>query len=539
MKGKKLIKQIRTILVVGLAFVLFACGGGSGGGSAPNQTGSGGTGSGGTGGGGTGGGGTGGGGTGGSTGGVLVGGLLSGGLSLAIDVGSQSGVAVGVTEGGSGSPVIGSIQALSSIVIDGRVINTDSAFIYVEGRLASQSDLRPGQSVAVLTDTSGSVANGVFYRANVKGPATTVNVIDANLAEAELTVLGQLVRTDATTTFNDVDVANLAVNDLYEISGSLNSSGVIQASYIERKTALTDYKVTGTVTNLTSTTFSIEGLVVDFASATLQDFSPAIADGDVIEVRGAASDFTAPDHLVASEVELLTVLQVGDGTPLSVEGFVDRFVSATDFDVQTIPITSDGSTTYVNGDSNSIALGVKLVARGSIQPNGVLLADSITIQPTNAIRAEGQIEAVDVATGTITALGVTFSTRDLLRFEDKSNAKIDPLTLADLGVGDEVEIRGFLDGGEVVATRIERDDPRDRARLRGLVSAEDASARTVTVLGVTLTGQAGITEYQDVNDNVITAEQFHELVDLGDFVQGSWDVFSDTSQRVDELSIED
>ena len=157
MKVKKMIKQIRTLIVVALAFVLFACGGGGGGGSAPNQPGGGGAGGGGT------GGGAGGGGTGGGVGGVFVGGLLSGGLSLSIDVGSLNGVAVGVTEGGSGSPIIGFVQGFSSIVIDGRVINTDSAFIYVEGQLASQSDLRQGQSVAVLTDSSGSVANGVFY----------------------------------------------------------------------------------------------------------------------------------------------------------------------------------------------------------------------------------------------------------------------------------------------------------------------------------------------------------------------------------------
>ena len=169
----------------------------------------------------------------------------------------------------------------------------------------------------------------------------------------------------------------------------------------------------------------------------------------------------------------------------------------------------------------------------------MLLAESITIQPTNAIRAEGHVEAVDVGAGTVTVLGITFSTRDLLRLEDNSAAAVDPLTLADLGVGDEVQIRGFLDGTELVATRIERDDPRDRARLRGPVSAEDVTARTVTVLGVTLTGQAGITEYQDVNDNVITAEQFHDLVELGDFVKGDWDVFSDAAQPVDELSIED
>jgi len=113
------------------------------------------------------------------------------------------------------------------------------------------------------------------------------------------------------------------------------------------------------------------------------------------------------------------------------------------------------------------------------------------------------------------------------------------MTLGDLTLGDELEVRGYLDGAEVVASRIERDDPRDRARLRGPVSTEDASAGSVTVLGVVLTGQAGITEYQDVNDNVITAEQFHNLTEVGNFVKGDWDVFVDTTQTVDELSIED
>ncbi len=59
------------------------------------------------------------------------------------------------------------------------------------------------------------------------------------------------------------------------------------------------------------------------------------------------------------------------------------------------------------------------------------------------------------------------------------------------------------------------------------------------VLSVRLTGQVGVTEYQDANDNVITQAEFHQAVELGTFVTGDWDVFSDTSQTVDELSLED
>ena len=529
-----MIKQFRKVVITFLAVSLLACGGGGGGGggagAAPPPS---------TGGTGSGTGGTGGGGSGGIPAEVYIGGLLTGGLGFTLDVGTIGGIASTVTEGGSGSPMLGTIDAFSSIVVDGRTIDTSSAIFWVEGQRASQGDLRQGQSIAVLTDQTGTAANGVFYRANVKGPATSVNVIDATLARAELTVLGQTVRTNATTTFNNVDVGNITAGDLYEISGFVDQAGVIEASYVERKSSLAEYKVMGTLTNLTATTFTLTGLTVDFQTATLENFDVAIADGDVVEVRGTPSAFTTPNQLDASEVERLPTLRVGDTTPVEVDGIVDRFGSSTDFDVQTVPITTDGSTTYQNGDANSVALGVKLVVRGSIQSDGTLLATSVTVQPTNALRAEGHVEAIDPVAGTLTVLGVTFSTRDLLRLEDKSSVGLSPLTLNDLSTGDEVEIRGFLDGTEVVATRVERDDPIDRARLRGPVGAEDPSARTVTVLGVTLSGQAGVTQYQDVNDNVITAEQFHTQVGLGTFVQGEWDVFSNTSQPVDELSIED
>ena len=163
----------------------------------------------------------------------------------------------------------------------------------------------------------------------------------------------------------------------------------------------------------------------------------------------------------------------------------------------------------------------------------------MTIQSTNAVRAEGNVEAIDTAAETVTVLGVTFNLRASTQLEDDSTADVDPLALTDLGIGDEVEIRGFIDGMDVVATRLEREDLTDRASLRGPVAAEDAAAGTVEVLGVTLIGQDGVTEYQDEDDNVITAAQFHDLLEVGDFVEGDWDVFSDTNQVVDDLSIED
>ena len=521
-----------TALSLFLVVALMGCGGGGGSsrqaGGVPD-------------GGGGAGGGADGGGSGGSSGSgtVISGGLVPGGASVEVNT-NEVGVTLDVASGGTGATVdLVEINQLGSIVIDGRVIDTDSAVFLVEGQTGSQADLRQGQAVQVISDASGTTANGVHYRSNIKGPATAVNIIDPAQGSAELTVLGQTVRTGATTTFSNVDVAALNTGEHYEISGFLSDAGVIEASFVELKSSLAEYKVLGTVTNLTATTFTVGTLQVDYTSATLiQDSGSALSEGDVVEVRGPANNFTTPDQFVATEVEELPTLTIGNEVPVQLDGYVDRFTSATDFDVQSIPVTTVAATSYLNGDASSISLGTKVIVLGAVQSDGIIRAASITIQPTSAVRAEGPVESIDTTARTITVLGLSFSIRDVLRLEDKSSADLDPLTLADIGVDDEVEVRGFIDGSDLIATRIERDDPRDRARLRGPLSSEDPAGGTVTVLGVTLSSQNGVTEFQDAQDNVLSAAQFFDLTEVGSFIQGEWDIFSDTSQPVDELSLE-
>ncbi len=531
-----MIKKTKQTLLVLSILSLASCGGGGGGSSsavAPQAA------PGGSGGGNSGGGNSGGGSGGGATGTVVTGGLVPGGA--AAEFGSSlQGVELDVASGGTGASIdFGDIQAFGSVVLNDVTVNTDSADFVVEGASGSQSDLRQGQQVLVLSDSSGTTATSVHYRSNVKGPVTSVSVIDAEQSAAQFVVLGQRVLSDATTTLSNVNLVDIAVSDLLEVSGTLTSNGDIQASYIELKASLAEYKVTGRASNTTATNFAINGLTVDYSSATLDDFNGPIADNDVVEVKGAPGSFTAPDQLSASKVELLPVLTVGDNVPARIEGFINRFGSATDFEVQTAPVGTTASTTFVNGSASSLALNVKVQVEGSFDANGTLQAAKITIQPTNAIRAEGNVESIDLGAERVALLGVEFQVRALTRFEDNSSANVDPFTLADIGIGDELEVRGYLDGAQVVATRVEREDPEDRARLRGPVTAEDAANGTVDILSVRITGASGITVYEDINDAVISQSEFHDAVELGTFVKADWDTFSDTNQTVDELSIED
>ena len=82
-------------------------------------------------------------------------------------------------------------------------------------------------------------------------------------------------------------------------------------------------------------------------------------------------------------------------------------------------------------------------------------------------------------------LGVPVSVNTSTRLEDKSNAAVRPFGLANLSVGDFVEVQGVAQlNGSVVATSLEREDPEDEGVLRGPVSA--VSNPDLTILGRTV-----------------------------------------------------
>ncbi len=532
--------KLKFCIVFTLSVAVIACGGGGGSSPTINQQPGGGSGGGGTGGGGTGGGGTGGGGGSGGGSAPTVGGLIPGGAGLIIDA-SQVGVDLDVASGGTGANVsFGDIQAFGSVVLDDDVIDTDLADFTIEGVSGSQADLRQGQQVLVVTDAAGTSASHVSYRSNVKGPVSSVTIVDLTLGRADLVVLGQNVVTDASTTFSGISLADLVITDELEVSGVLDDTGQIRASYIELTPSLTEYKVTGVVANLTSTTFDVGGLTVDFSSAALQNFSSnQIAGGNVVEAVGDPAGLTSNTEFTATRVEQLPSLTIGGDALASAEGIIDQFTAADDFAVQSTPVTTDASTVFVNGDSDDLALGVRVSVEGAGDGTGPIVASRVVIQPTNAIRAEGNIEAIDVTNRSVTVLGVTFVIRDLTQLEDDSSVGLDPLTLADLSINDEVELRGYLDGANVAATRLEREDAEDRARLRGPVTFEDAFTGQFRILSVDIQGEDGITEFQDAQDNPVSQSEFHALVELGDFISARWDVFVSTATTADELSLED
>lgn len=444
---------------------------------------------------------------------------------------------------GRNGVAVGPITTFGSIVVNGVRYETNSSTFTINDAAGTQDDLKVGHIVSVsgTIDSNGTTgtATQVIFDDSVKGPVESID-----LASNRLVVLGQTVLVSPDTSFGDsfspASLDGISVGQIVEVSGQFDANGNIVATRIEPKPPGTTFEVHGTVAGLDAPNlrFNLNGFVVDYSSATLDNFiGGEIADGDFVEAKGTS--LGAAGELLATKVELESLLPGGDdGDHIEIEGFITRFVSAQDFDVAGVPVTTNGSTTFVGGAAADLGLNVKVEAEGDLDANGVIVADKIDIRRSKAVRMTANADSVDTANNALVILGITVNIDALTRLEDKSSADIDPLTLADVNAGDYLEIRGseFPAGsGTILATIFEREDPVADAILQGFV--ETVADPSYTILGVTIETNAG-TIFRDVNDAPISAADFFNQVAPNSLVKAKGNEVSDTTVVATEVEFE-
>ncbi len=340
--------------------------------------------------------------------------------------------------------------------------------------------------------------------------------------------------------FNPASLDGVIVTQIVEVSGQIDANGDIVATRIEPKPAGTQFEVHGTVSALDSGNmlFNLRNLVVDFSSATLDNFAGGqISEGDFVEAKGMS--LGASGELIATQVELEALVpNANDGDRVEIEGFITRFVSATDFDVAGLPATTNASTVFEGGVAGDLGLNIKVEAEGDIDGNGTLVATKIDIRRAKAVRVTANLDSVNAANDSVVILGIDVSIDALTRLEDKSNADVDPLTISDLNAGDYVEVRGdeFPAGsGDILATIFEREDADTEAILQGFV--ESVNNPSYSVLGVTIDTNGG-TIFRDENDVVISATDFFNQVGVNSLVKAKGTEASDTSITATEVEFE-
>lgn len=440
--------------------------------------------------------------------------------------------------------VLGPISSFGSVVVNGIHYETDDAVITVNGEPATQADLRVGQVVRIVAELEDGELTGtaseVSFDDNVEGPIASLDVVAGTLV-----VLGQTVRVGPNTSFDDSiqprSLEGLAVGDFVEVSGLPMADGSIDATRIELDADGGEFEVRGLVTALDTANqrFNLNALVVDYSGAQLDDFPGGqIADGQPVEAKGTTLDGNGA--LVATRVEYEGSVITGDEDDFAeIEGFITRFASAQDFDVAGVPVTTDSATRFEDGTAADLGLNVKVEVEGLFDGDGRLLAREVDIKRGGDVEITGTVDSVDAAGDSLVVLGITVAIDALTRFEDQSDARVSPLTLADLNVGDYVEIRGDeepAESGQVLAALLERDDPDTESELRGFVTA--VAAPTITVLGVTIQTD-GSTEFQDVNDQPISSAEFFSRVVAGSQVKADGIETSPDTLLADEVELED
>ena len=444
---------------------------------------------------------------------------------------------------GRNGVALGPIANFGSIVVNGVRYETDSATFTLDGVAGTQDDLKVGQIVSVKgtinDDGTTGTADEVTFDDSVKGPVESID-----LALKQLVVLGQTVLISLDTSFDDsfspASLEGVSVGQIVEVSGQFDANGNIVATRIEPKPAGTMFEVHGTVAGLNTTaqTFNLNALVVDYSSATLDNFAGGqIAEGDFVEAKGMT--LGGAGELLATKVELESLLPGAvDGDRIEVEGFITRFVSAQDFDVAGITVTTTGTTTYVGGVAADLGLNVKVEVDGDLNASGVIVATEVDIRRSKAVRVVADVDSVDATNNSLVILGIPVTVDVLTRLEDKSDADIDPLNLSNLNVGDYLEIRGseFPAGsGTILATILERDDPDTETILQGFV--DTINDPSVTILGVTIDTN-GATIFRDINDNVISAADFFNQVTTNSLVKAKGSEASDTVITATEVEFE-
>lgn len=440
--------------------------------------------------------------------GLIVRRLLAAAILLATSVLAGCGGGGTTLAGGgtSGTGITqGSVTGFGSVIVNGVHFDTDNAEILVEGDRTpnGEADLAVGMVVTIRgswDDTGNGVARSVAYDDDLRG---AVEGVDA--AAGTFVVLGRTVRVTPDTVFDAEDstapfngLADMSNDQVVEVSGYFEGSGDITASRVALKDGNGEVEIKGRIEGLNdsggSGSFQLGSLTVSYDTGTEVDEEiDALANDLFVEVRGTYDGSTLSAGRIEREDD---GLEGDEGEEASIEGLIANKTSPTDFTIngQAVRVTAD--TEYDEGRSAAdLVEGAKIEAEGTLVviPSGtVLVADEIDFRPSGDIRLQDRVSTPGTAQFT-TSLGITVVASPTTILEDDRDDDPD-FGFSRINQGDFMEVRGVWDAGrgELIATRVERDDPEDGCSLRGPASNVQTDSLTILTVAVNVSDPAEV-----------------------------------------------
>jgi ribosomal protein S28E/S33 len=148
------------------------------------------------------------------------------------------------------------------------------------------------------------------------------------------------------------------------------------------------------------------------------------------------------------------------------------------------------------------------------------------------VRFEAPLDVKGSSSFTLTGLGgITIEVNALTQYKNTS--------FAALSSGNYLRIRGRPgSGNNVVATEVELQGGGNTSRVIMQAVASNVTRPNVTLLGITINTSAMGT-FKDINDNVITADQFFAVAAAGKLVKARGGLSGGTITWNQEIQLED
>lgn len=298
--------------------------------------------------------------------------------ALIVSVITMAGCSGGGGGGSTAKPGVskGVITKLGSVTVNGVEFDTTGATINMENSRDATGGLQVGMVVTVqgsFSDSTHGKATSITFSDTLEGPIATFDG-----AAGTMTVLGQTVKFDSSTVFDDfptMGTNSVVPGQMVQVSGFSNPDGTIRATRIERHTpdwtSGTTVELKGTISNRDASTITIGGLMINTAGVTMPT---GTGIGSFVKVEGKLAAFNS-QTMTATTVsprEDGIETEQEDGFRTEIEGYV-RNLNGNRFMI---------GDTLVNAGTLSlagIANGVKVEVKGTFL-NGILIASKIEIE---------------------------------------------------------------------------------------------------------------------------------------------------------------
>jgi hypothetical protein len=428
----------------------------------------------------------------------------------------------------------GVVTAKGSIFVNGIEYSTNGAAITIDGVSATEAQLKVGMTVKVSGTSDDSTKKGVATKVEARD-ALEGQIESVDNTAKTITVNGVTVKVeDNVTRLNDDDTVKIfsgaafAVGNHVEVNGFADDQGGLRATRVAKKTAGTlEFESKGFVSALGASSFSLSltpgGASFITVNFTAGQLPAGTANGSIVEVKSLAAP--SAGAVTASTIRLEDRLGAL-GEKVEVEGIVSSG-TVDSFVVNGQQVITDSATVYEGGLKSDFATGVKLEAEGPLNSSGAIVATKISFRSN--IKIEG--DASSVTPTSLSVLGKTVVINGFTR-----------LTNGPINNNSHIEVRAMADrDGNLVATRIIVQSASNKAFIQGPVTAFDATAGTLTILGTTIVSDSS-TQWRVSSTTteaaVTKAAFFAQLKANVTTVKVRWDNFTALNVAVKEAEIE-